>query len=463
MLLKYKRSIALIVILSLLFSMNAFAAENQPDNSLEQELDANAAAMIDELFGVSVADGTQKYYLSSEKNQSTRNLVAQGETVIIKNGCISYIGSFNKAPNAEICNCSPEESYENCLESLPALMELFQIEGDYELSDGIIVSDDLIMFTASKRMENGIYNDLQSLKICYDMHYGKYALVNLFDYVPNALTPMITQEEAAEIAYGCVTENNAIKHCELTYVDPSIYNSKVYSENTSVLAYVVTFENCDIIIIDAVSGSIIGYDLFLSEQAQCYGALYDPFNPFSGHTVQEIEAFNSYFESNIYLAEDGLEALGYDVTLAYAYPQSSLTTLSTYISSFMSISNAYGFYFTGHGTTTNIGNYYTPVLDYQDVYGNWHFVYLDACYTAANTNWANAFHVYGYSNRAFLGWSSFVSAAYSFAFNYEFWPYMNGYNPVQSSAVAAAADVPGVGTTPIRFYGDTSYTGTAWS
>ena len=31
------------------------------------------------------------------------------------------------------------------------------------------------------------------------------------------------------------------------------------------------------------------------------------------------------------------------------------------------------------------------------------------------------------------------------------------------AAVDAAADVPGEGTTPIKFYGDRSYTGKAWT
>lgn len=39
----------------------------------------------------------------------------------------------------------------------------------------------------------------------------------------------------------------------------------------------------------------------------------------------------------------------------------------------------------------------------------------------------------------------------------------NGKVSIRQAAVDAAADVPGEGTTPIKFYGDRSYTGKAWT
>lgn len=98
-----------------------------------------------------------------------------------------------------------------------------------------------------------------------------------------------------------------------------------------------------------------------------------------------------------------------------------------------------------------------------DVSGNWHFVFLDACHTADSSNWANRFNISSsYSNRAYLGWSGAVLTGNSYKFAVQFWPLV-GTMSIRNAAVAAAAEVEGSGTTPIRFYGDTSYYGKAWS
>ena len=49
-----------------------------------------------------------------------------------------------------------------------------------------------------------------------------------------------------------------------------------------------------------------------------------------------------------------------------------------------------------------------------------------------------------------------------YLFALKFWPLIDGNRSVRQAAVDAAAGVDGDGTTPIRFYGDRSYTGRAW-
>lgn len=101
-----------------------------------------------------------------------------------------------------------------------------------------------------------------------------------------------------------------------------------------------------------------------------------------------------------------------------------------------------------------------------NVTGNWHMVFLDACSTAATNGWASAFRVYGYSNRAFLGWNTNVDVGPACQFGSYFWPEASNHahsSTVYGAAVWAASQVPGSGTTPIRFYGDTTYNGRAWS
>lgn len=93
-----------------------------------------------------------------------------------------------------------------------------------------------------------------------------------------------------------------------------------------------------------------------------------------------------------------------------------------------------------------------------NVSGNWRFVFLDGCETAVDTGWAEQFNIYGRSGRAYLGWFDTVQLVYTHQFQDYFWPRV-GNKAIQALALDAANSVPGQGTTPIRFWGDTSYTG----
>lgn len=148
------------------------------------------------------------------------------------------------------------------------------------------------------------------------------------------------------------------------------------------------------------------------------------------------------------------------MTLSQAYSTSAInTSMENYVAG---TSSEYALYYCGHASTTVLAFQQHNIISSSDVSGNWHFVFLDGCSTAANTGWASAFNIYGYSNRAFLGWTTAVSLINTHAFNEEFWPLLDGTTSVRQAAVDAAAEVPGSGTTPIRFYGDTTYNGEAW-
>lgn len=106
---------------------------------------------------------------------------------------------------------------------------------------------------------------------------------------------------------------------------------------------------------------------------------------------------------------------------------------------------------------------YIGVLNKKDVEGNWHFVFIDTCHSADDTSWADAFNITdSHANRAFLGWNGKVYPSKTAAFADAFWPLV-GTMSIQNAAVQAADEVPGKGTTPIRFYGDDYYYGTAWN
>lgn len=128
----------------------------------------------------------------------------------------------------------------------------------------------------------------------------------------------------------------------------------------------------------------------------------------------------------------------------------------------------YAFYISTHGPgDTDAANGVTYFLDIDknaitpgEISGNWHFVYIDACNSKRNNNFPNSLNISSsYSQRAYLGWATTVGVSAANTFNNYFWEtYITNY-PIQQAAVKAAADVPGSGTTPIRFSGDSSWYG----
>lgn len=127
----------------------------------------------------------------------------------------------------------------------------------------------------------------------------------------------------------------------------------------------------------------------------------------------------------------------------------------------------YAFYISTHGPSDGEAasgiTYFLDINSNQiapgEIAGNWHFVYIDACNSKRNDNFPNSLNISGRSQRAYLGWATEVGVGAANQFNNNFWEtYITRY-PIQQAAVKAAADVPGSGTTPIRFSGDSSWYG----
>ncbi len=212
-----------------------------------------------------------------------------------------------------------------------------------------------------------------------------------------------------------------------------------------------------IVYVNALDGEILGGSMSLSvsdEAAGCFGQSNN--NYLSGETTTK-------------LAAEGMEELGYDVTTYI----SDTSTLETKVQDFIDNDDSYGFYVRAHGSSNSTDPYLatkkatssTTTTQYDifyssDISGNWHFVFLDACYTG-RTIWAESFNITNSkSNVAYLGWNGKVYTSKSALFGDAFWPLV-GTMSIRNAAVAAA-EVPGSGTTPIRFYGDSSYDGSAW-
>lgn len=122
--------------------------------------------------------------------------------------------------------------------------------------------------------------------------------------------------------------------------------------------------------------------------------------------------------------------------------------------------SSYGFYIDCHGSSNWLGDNKNWSIYPSDIHGNFHLVFLDACSTAADHTWANAFNC-DQSGRGFLGWRTSVQAQSVYEFCQYFWTHV-GDKSICNVAIDAAASVPGAGTTPIVYIGDRSWYGYAY-
>lgn len=165
---------------------------------------------------------------------------------------------------------------------------------------------------------------------------------------------------------------------------------------------------------------------------------------------------SSFYQSCASYASSGLSSLGYSCTTTMGP-----ITRDSMLSWIGNTGNGYAMYVHTFGGTGYFNDYYGSSINSSMISGNWDFVYIDSSYSAADSSLASAFHTTGYSNRCFLGWYNAVTTENSYNFNYYFWLTYAGKSSVRTAALNAASHVPGSGTTPIRLYGSTTYTGAA--
>lgn len=165
---------------------------------------------------------------------------------------------------------------------------------------------------------------------------------------------------------------------------------------------------------------------------------------------------SSYYQSCASYASSGLSSLGYSCTTTMGP-----ITRDSILSWIKNTGNGYAMYVHTLGGTGYFNDYYGNSINSSMISGNWDFVYIDSSYSAANNSLATAFHTTGYSNRCFLGWYNAITTSNSNTFNYYFWLEYVGKSSIRVAALNASSCVPGSGTTPIRLYGSTTYTGAA--
>lgn len=182
-----------------------------------------------------------------------------------------------------------------------------------------------------------------------------------------------------------------------------------------------------------------------------------------------ISEFGSSGQADARHAANGFAKLGYSSSLHFNFSKSGFLGWTNSGGSSYSDDN-YAFYVSSHGpgdeSASSTGIIYfidsnDNCIYPSDITGNWHLVFIDACNSKRNNNFSSSLNITGHSNRAYLGWATEVGISSASSFNNYFWEtYVTRYT-IQQAAINAAADVPGAGTTPIRFSGDTSWYGYA--
>ncbi|MBU3193657.1 hypothetical protein [Clostridium algidicarnis] len=316
------------------------------------------------------------------------------------------------------------------------------IPTDYELIFNEPYDDDFWQLVWQKKLSNNLFNPYESVKVIINRENGSIESLYKFNEKPNVINESIFEEEAIKLSKEILDRGNSKSEIKtkLTIFKPNYFwtNGKYTESNDVRLSWLIKSSDIDIYI-DAVTGEILGGGYIQSnEEGAAFGAVNIQFAKYQCD-----------------LATNGMRRLGYNTR------DPIVNCSGNAIGNFLAGSSSYALYIACHGSPTQLsdrGNWY---LNRSDIHGNWHFVFLDACLTGVDNGWASSFKIEGYSGRGFLGWANEIESYYSYLFSDNFWPKV-GSMPLRKAAIEAANAVPGAGTTPIRYYGDSAYYGWAW-
>lgn len=435
-----------IVLASNLNSRNTPVDENESVlNEENKNYLSNLGVEIEKINAVELNSESEKHYIIDETGYFDVN--DDGEIIRLSNFSRKYEKKESKYT-------------ENDLKKFVKEIENMYDLNNYELVISEEIDSDYWSFIWERKTSPSLYNKYNSIEIVVDRNNFKVVYLKKNDFDENIDRAVINEKEAFENLsiflrgrHEVLTDKVSVK---LEYIIPNdFWGNELPSinKNTAYLAYVFASENDEhLFYIDATNGQIIDGDMSMStaEAAGCFG-----------------QTDASYYNGTkaTLLAKGGMVTLGYNVTIF----NSDTSTLRTKVLDFIDNTDSYGLYIRAHGSSiatdpylaTIKGATQTTIVKSSEIIGNWHFVFLDACYTGRSL-WAEKFKITNTkANVAYLGWDGTVLTGNSALFADEFWPLVNTMS-IRNAAVAAAAEVPGSGTTPIKFFGDTTYYGKVW-
>ena len=328
---------------------------------------------------------------------------------------------------------------------ISSIEEINNLE-NYELVDCNNDIEECWILSWCKNYGDGLINPYSTVNVIVDAKDGSIMLYGKNENEPNSIEPNISESDAINYASNLIA-----KYDDYNNIVTNLTFYKVETDNTDNdirLTWKVSIDENIFIYVDAETGEILGEDRTKSDYARSMSTC-----NFLGY----VECAN--------MASNAFTRLGYNQT---GYPVVTWTISQTDIDWVLSRSNLYGLYLNCHGGYYGSYSSLTDNSNWRIVsttnYGNWHFVYCDACFSSLNNNWANAFHATG-SGRCFVGWNVSVYETTAYDFDQRFFPRlgnMSVYNAVVTSlweSRNAGYNVVGGNICDPGFAGDSNYYG----
>lgn len=447
-----KRIVKIIISLLILISTFSKAVMAQ-ENMIEK--------IISDLRLNSVVDTDSFKRISVESNTFTNNL--NEEITISDDGELLSLFRVNQMANNSNHVTSAKYTAEDYDTFIDSLYKKNYIPNDFYCHSRHLYGNDIWIMSFIKSSDLNVINPFNSVKIGFDAVTGQILFYNRICSFDKEPVPSVSESVAELKALEYLKElnivvDNPFEKAELHIIDLKDYFEDEYSDNQYALVYklVLNDSNSGIanILIDSDTGQVIFVDEYESYDGRAFYCLDNASS--SDDRYRNTRATNY---NNIMLH------LGYTSTKAYLGQSSaSATTISNYIQG----DNSWAFTFSGHGNSSVIAGHNSSgntVFSYSSsqVQGIWSFVVLDACSTAANSNWANAFQIYDFNTlgRSFVGWSTTVTyyMAKQFSQYFKNAMFANNSATVLSNIYTAIANIPGDDVYYVLYIGDRTTNG----
>lgn len=472
----FKISFIVGIIVFIVFSIQVFAnsrdkvisTETKEINELFNEESENILELydikFDEIDNVSEMKVVEDWLLNrTVKRIKIKNLQIDFED----NKIVQIINEDDFKKNEEFDNNFKDEKLEEIEYEITDVSQIqdtiSKIEDVHNLQEYKLVSchNDLIStwsITWNKVLFDDVLNPYDAVTVSIDAKDGSIINFVRKTVEPENINVLLTKEDAFEIAKTLFKDELEINDTEilLTIFRPNYYWSESEKEEADFIrvAWKIIVDKKTIIMVDAENGEILGGDQTLSDGSRAMALVPTGYNA-SYKATDMAAAFSSlgYYQPYACQPHCGW-VTKQDVMWVINHPQ------------------LYGLYINAHGLGDANGNYVNAIGDgvnwelyATEVSGNWHFVYLDCCFTSSTNNFANAFHTIGYTNRVFVGHNNEVLQSTSYEFTWRFAGLLSSTsNSVFNCAVLArdAVIVSGYADCNPGVLGDLSYDGSSW-
>jgi len=384
------------------------------------------------------------------ENNNIVQIINKDDFKIVDESNVNYKDEKLEKIDYEIKN---ESQIENIISKIEEVYNLM----DYKI---VLCHNDLEGIwgvTWNKILFDDVLNPYDAVTISIDAKDGSIMTFMRKTVEPENINVELTKDEAFEIAKKLFKDIPDISDSEilLTVFRPNYYWDEEIKEEADFLriAWKIIVDKKTTIMVDAENGEILGGDQTMSDGARAMALVPNTYGS-SWKAIDMADAFSrlGYYEPYACQPHCGWVEKT-DVMWVITHPQ------------------LYGLYINAHGLGDENGVYKNAIGDLvnwelyaTEVSGNWHFVYLDCCYTSSTLNFGNAFNITGYSNRAFVGHNNEVGIVTSYQFTWRFAGLL-GYGSTVLNCLLTARDtaiISGYTDCNPGFIGDSTYTGASW-